>query len=228
MTTQDPNAAPWPPTETPSWLRDELAKIPAPTADMDAPEHDADPVKAAERKTVLTMPKSYRWATAEAPELIERVTDPRDSNGRPMPVAALIALAPTTSRMLITGPADAGKTSIACAMLREWSRVNRLPATFVHSFRIGMARIQAKAGTGEAEIVETAMRAPLVLIDDVGSENHTANNAMLDIVFERHAEDFPMWLTTGWTSQQIIARYGAGFLRRIVERALVVKVGREA
>ena len=226
MSDDNQNGA-WPPPNTPEWLASELVRMPAPTADMDAPELDVDPAKAAERKTVLTMPKSYRWSSATAPELVDRVTDPRDSNGRALPVAALIALAPQTPRMLITGPADAGKTSIACAMLREWSRMNRMPATFVHAFRIGMARIQTRAGTGEAEIVEAAMRTPLALIDDVGAENHTANNAMLDVVFERHAEDLPMWLTTGWTSQQIISRYGAGFLRRISERALIVKVGRE-
>lgn len=164
-----------------------------------------------------SVPRSYRWATFDAPELAQRTksTTPLERCRE----------AARHSRLLFHGPARSGKTSAACAMLREWVRVHEQDAIFVHAFRLGTARIQHRAGDGEAGIVERAMRSPLVLIDDVGSERDTANNAIVDVVFERHAEDLPTWITTGLDSKQLAARYGAGFLGRIVERATMLGFG---
>lgn len=217
----------WPPPDAPEWLRESLANVPAPTADMDPKVTEADEAKAIERKLVATLPKSYRWAARGVPELAQRVHDVRRGGAEPVTIDWLLDTAPKTSWLVLSGPASSGKTSLAVAMMREWSKARRQPADFVHAFRLGIARIQNKAGTGEADLVDRAMRAPLVLIDDVGSERDTANNAMLDVIFERHAEDLPTWVTTGLSGTQITNRYGAGFLRRITERATLLSVGRQ-
>lgn len=177
--------------------------------------------------TADSVPRSYRWARRSAPELAKRVGRLRLEDGSDTTVARVLDEARTLSGAVLTGPAGSGKTSLACAMLEEWVTANERAAVFEHGFRIGAARIQNKAGTGEAPIIDRAMRAWLLLIDDVGSERDTANNAMLDVVFERHAEEMPLWVTTGLTSSQLATRYGAGFLRRITERATLIRVGGE-
>jgi hypothetical protein len=45
-----------------------------------------------------------------------------------------------------------------------------------------------------------------------------------DVVFERHDAERPTWITTGFSSQQLADFYGDGFLRRILEGAMVVRL----
>jgi len=124
------------------------------------------------------------------------------------------------------GPSGSGKTTLAVAGLRarvevtraEWWRI--LPA-----FRLGNARIQHPAGKGEHPLVELALRAPFVLLDDIGQEVHTANNPIAEIIQERDAEDRPTWITTGLSRADLGNRYGGGVARRILERSKLVKLG---
>jgi hypothetical protein len=69
------------------------------------------------------------------------------------------------------------------------------------------------------------MRAPLVLLDDIGSERDFPTNPIPDVIFERHAQDLPTWATTGLTRDPLVARYGAGVVARLFERARVIHVG---
>jgi serine/threonine protein kinase len=48
------------------------------------------------------------------------------------------------------------------------------------------------------------------------------------LIFERHAQDKPLWVTTGLTRPQLAERYGAGIVRRIFERARIVALGAPA
>ena len=102
-------------------------------------------------------------------------------------------------------------------MLDRDGRYDVTTPVFTNAYRFGFARIQTKAGTGEAEIVESAMKARLLIIDDLGSERDTANNAVPDILFHRHEEDLPTWVTTGKTKKQIAEMYGGGIARRLFE-----------
>ena len=110
-------------------------------------------------------------------------------------------------------------------MLRRWVATTERKATFVHAYRLGLARIQHQAGSGEPDVVETAMRVPLLLLDDLGSERDHAMNAVPDVVFERDAENRPTWVTTGLTRDQLIQRYGLGVVARVFERATVIRLG---
>jgi DNA replication protein DnaC len=167
-----------------------------------------------------TIPDSYRWARFSAPELRQRV--PASA------LAAAVEYAWRHDRVCLMGASRAGKTSLAVAMLRRWvSHANR-PAAFVHAYRLGVARILHPAGHGEPDLVESAMRAPLVLIDDLGGERDHAHSALPDVLVERHAENRPTWVTTGLTREQLVKRYGQGIVARVFERATLIRVGADA
>lgn len=164
--------------------------------------------------SVASIPKRYGWANLAAPELVARVKS-RD------PVADVCRRVLAASRVIFAGPSGAGKTSLAIACLRE-----RAPhGLFVSALRLGTVRIQSAAGKGEAVLVEQAIAAPLLLIDEVGGEAKTATNAVRDVIFARHDADLPTWITTGMKGAQLAELYGDGCLRRLTEGAYVVQLG---
>ena len=162
-----------------------------------------------------TIPPAYQWARFGTSELTERVPK------------ASIALAEASSakpRVCLMGVSRAGKTSLGVAMLRHWVVRARRPAAFVHAYRLGVARIQHPAGHGEPEDVDRAMRLPLILLDDLGSERDHAFSAVPDVIFERDAQALPTWVTTGLTRDQLEKRYGLGVVARVFERAKLIHV----
>jgi DNA replication protein DnaC len=203
------------------WFRRNIGEMPPPVDGTDEP---ADAPEQEQRRAALsaletTIPASYRWARFSAPELRQRV---------PAAALAWAEEAWRHDRVCLMGASRAGKTSIAVAMLRCWvSHANR-PAAFVHAYRLGVARILHPAGHGEPELVECAMRTPLVLLDDLGGERDHAHSALPDLLVERHAENRPTWITTGMTREQLVKRYGQGIVARVFERATVIRVGVEA
>jgi DNA replication protein DnaC len=197
----------------PKWLTcgcgEQTSRVPC----WDCSRKQRDEQAAAEERASAeaTYPKRYAWARLGAPDLLVRVK----ASGDVESLARRILAAGT---VVIHGPGGAGKTSLAVACLRA-----RTPAgLFVPSWRLGTARIQSAAGRGEASLVEAAIAAPILLIDDVGREPKTANNALADVVFARHDEDLPTWITTGFDSDALGSFYGDGFVRRITEGALLV------
>ena len=200
------------------WFRRTFGEIPAPTADMDAP--DDVPLRDKRREALMalerTLPAAYAWARFSAPELAQRVTG-----------ADTIATARrlcTSARVCIMGPSQAGKTSLAVAMLRRRVWESAVLAAFVPAHRLGVARIQHAAGHGEPEIVTRAMTAPLALLDDLGCERDTATNPVPDVIFERHDANRPTWVTTGFTPEQLVKRYGTGAVRRLFAHANVIRL----
>jgi DNA replication protein DnaC len=164
-----------------------------------------------------SVPEVYKWARFDAPELAQRVGS-----------AAARAQGEgiwKQPKLVFTGAAGTGKTSLAVACLRQWAVQSGKTAMFIHAYALGIARLQHAAGHGEPEIVERAMRCPMVLVYDVGSEREMAGNALPDVIFVRHAEDRPLWVTTGLTRAQLVARYGTGIVRRLLERATLIQVG---
>jgi DNA replication protein DnaC len=129
------------------------------------------------------------------------------------------------AKLVFTGAAGAGKTSLAVACLRQSAAQSGKATVFVHAYALGIARLQHAAGHGEPAIVERAMQTPMVLLDDLGSEREMAGSAIPDVIFVRHAESRPLWVTTGFTRTQLVARYGTGIVRRLFERATLIQVG---
>lgn len=163
-----------------------------------------------------SIPSRFRWAQLGAPELQARVKTPHD-------VRVLASRLLGADRALLVGGSGAGKTSLACACLRERLDGGR----FVSALRLGVARAQAGLGGGEAATVEQAIAAPLLVIDDVGQEAKIATNAVRDVVFARHDEERPTWATTGLTVRMLAELYGDGFARRLSDGAVVLRLGEQ-
>ena len=204
------------------WFRRTFGPIPAPTAES-APEAPPDPTPLAtarlrRARDVLrrSVPPAYAWAHLDAPELSGRVY---------VPAIGIAKNAYLEPRVCLTGATRAGKTSLAVAMLRAWVEHQERVAMFIPAHRLGVARIQHPAGHGEAELVEKAIETPLVLLDDIGSERDFPTNPIADVIFERHAQDRPTWVTTGLPRSALVARYGAGVVARLFERSRVIHVG---
>jgi hypothetical protein len=174
------------------------------------------PIAARQCRSGAFNPSDLSVATLDAKELPDRVSVPAIGIGK---------TACFEPRVCLMGSTRAGKTSLAVAMLRAWVAKYERIALFVPAHRLGVARIQHAAGHGEAALVETAMQAPLVLLDDLGSERDFPTSPIADVIFERHAQGLPTWMTTGLTREPLVTRYGAGVVARLFERARVIHVG---
>lgn len=161
----------------------------------------------ADQLAEAALPRRFAWARVDAPELGGRV---RYQGDLKTAVRRILG----AGNVVFTGPSGSGKTSLAVACLRKRGR----DGMYVSAFKLGVARIQSAAGNGEAKLVERAMSVPWLLIDEVGAEPNTVNNAVPAVVFERYDQNLPTWFTTGLKSEELAARYGAGFVRRLLEQ----------
>jgi hypothetical protein len=213
-----PGRPPIDPGQAQQWFRETFGDMPAPTADMDASSDETPRERRREALATVerSLPEAYKWAKFDAPELVARV-------GPAVGPAVDNALW-RHPKLIFMGAASAGKTSLAVACLRRWVAETGRAARFFHAYQLGVARIQHTAGHGEPEIVDSAMKWPMVLVDDLGSEREMAGSAVPDVIFLRHAEDRPFWVTTGMTRPQLTDRYGTGIVRRLFERATVIQL----
>ena len=175
---------------------------PAPEADAEPPAHPS-------------IPKAFRWATVDAPELPRRVA---------LPDTIIDAEPPFALRpMLFCGPSGCGKTSLACALLRKWEALNPgRQGVFMSARRLGVARMQHGYFRGEAPEIARATSADLLLLDDLGTECNTSDNAVPHVIYARYNAGLPTWVTTGITASAVTQRYGEGITRRISEAGRVV------
>lgn len=190
----------------------------------------AEWAREAMKPTTDSVPPRFAWAIAASHELLmSRVKGP----------AALVAkgiTTPPSTNLLFTGPTGAGKTSLAVAMLAAWVRAEpsaRRGALFVEASWLSRARARHKLGQGEAELVERACEAPLLLLDDLGQEREDRDGCITDVVYKRSSLDLPTWVTCGLASgdlatfaDHLARRYDGGFVRRILESGKRVELGK--
>ncbi len=169
------------------------------------------------------VPKRFLWARPGAAEMASRCRPVRKDGTRATVEEAIRAIENHQGPVIVMGPPGSGKTSLAIAAMRSLYDKRVRLVRYVDAFALGLARIQHPAGSGEAPIVEAAMSANLLLVDDIGQERQTQNNAVPDVLLSRHADDLQTWITTGETMEQLAAKYGGGVARRIREGALVVR-----
>ena len=141
-------------------------------------------------------------------------------------------------RVVFTGAAGCGKTSLAVAMLRELyesaSKPDAKPALirraegamFASAYDLSKARARHPLGQGEAPLIDAAMRATTLVIDDLGSERDGFASAVTEVLYERHAECRTTWVTTWLDEAKARERYGDGISRRLFEGARRVRLGK--
>ena len=175
-----------------------------------------------DRLVAMRIPSRLRWATFGAPELPVRVKYPGAIE------QARAAAHAGIDRIVLQGRAGAGKSVLAVCILRQIAReVGRYcSAKFFDGYEIAVARTKSPLGA-EAEGVAQAIRAEVLVFDEVGSGKITAHDATPDVVFRRHAEQRPTIYTTPFSVDEIAEKYGDGICRRIFERATVIRVGPE-
>lgn len=163
-----------------------------------------------------SVPGRYAWARLDAPEMPLRVGA----------VALRAAVAsPVAEQLIFTGPSGSGKTSLAAALFRAAMRPSDASGLFALSWRLGACRATWPLGKGDPPALVAAMSARLLVLDDVGSEPPGATNPVAEVIFERHAEALPTWITTALTVETAAARYGEGIARRMFEGAAVLDCG---
>ena len=141
-------------------------------------------------------------------------------------------------RVVFTGAAGCGKTSLAVAMLRELyesaSKPDAKPALvrraegamFASAYDLSKARARHPLGQGEAPLIDSAIRATTLVIDDLGSERDGFASAVTEVLYERHAECRTTWVTTWLDEAKARERYGDGISRRLFEGARRVRLGK--
>ena len=157
------------------------------------------------------IPPVYRWASLDDPRLgrcgqIARFVDTaRD----------LVAAPVLPRRITLAGDAGDGKTLLGVAILRALSRRRLHSPMFVSSPDLAEARIQTRAGQGEAPLVIAATRAPLLLLDDLGMAAPTHRDANVSVIDDRFKTGATTIVTTGFTLDQLATKYGDGIARRV-------------
>jgi len=168
-------------------------------------------------ETIRAIPTHFRWASFDNPEMLLERVHPKsaveDARGHVRSLS-----------IVITGGSGSGKTSLACALLRQASADRNQPGKFVTAFDLAVARQQHPLGEGEAPTVEGAFEAPILIIDEIGSE-HGRNTATQEVIHHRHNWARATIYTTGFSAAELVQRYGDGILRRVFEGSSVIRLG---
>jgi DNA replication protein DnaC len=146
-------------------------------------------------------------------------------------------LAKERLRVVLVGASGFGKTTLACWMLQQvidgglagtreeltrarWAR-------FVDAPRLARAVREHPLGEGEAPLLESAHRASVLVLDDVGQELELRLNAnpVVDVIRERHARARTTWVTTFLAPEAFEKAYGSGTARRVFDEAAVISLG---
>jgi hypothetical protein len=196
------------------------------------PAQDLIPDDGWARMAFESIPAAYDAAALDADWLIALVGHPNIERAK---------ISTGARRVVFVGPPGAGKTTLAVAMFRAAVEAVRpaLPEgrrywmgrpaehRYVSSHQLAKARALHPLGEGEPPLIVEATRCPLLLIDELGGEDQRHASAVAEVIYDRHAEGLPTWITMGVGPKEVAARYGGGIARRVFEGATVFKLARK-
>lgn len=182
-------------------------------------------MSAAER----SIPPLFRWATLDAPEMRQLVLGYnelwRRLGGNSAAIAAFIWQAAHT--VVIRTPGRRGKTALACALMRHAVDAGAVAARFVDTRML-------KPPSDEPSEMRLALEAPLLVLDDVGSEASARGGddfrtsdrlqATAHVIARRLNREAKTILTTPLYREQMTRLYGDGIAGRCFERTPMINV----
>lgn len=175
------------------------------------------------QRTIANIPEQYQVAT------FETIENPALgwSNGI-IPLAKITEArqAVSSKSVILFGDSGAGKTSLACALLRAITKERDRVGRYVSSFAIAKARREQRWGAGEAEIVFLASTSPVVLLDELCAESGK-DTSVDEVIRERYDHALQTIYTCGFDPSEIGKKYGGGVARRVFEEATVIHLGEQ-
>lgn len=179
-----------------------VARIPAPSAEIEAAKSQARAdALAAHRKRVLAR------RTELQPRLHQKLL--ASLRVRHTPCA------------LFLGPTGCGKTSAA-----QWLRAG-ISGEWFNARELAGCERHHKLGEGSPPQLERACKAPVLYLDDLGTEDSRDIGVLQHVLERRYASSLATVTTTGLTKALLTERYGAATARRLVEQHVLRRDGTE-
>ncbi len=133
--------------------------------------------------------------------------------------------------LLLYGPPGTGKTHLAAAILRNVIKYKGQKGVFC-DFRNLLLSIKSTYDTNESEIeiIENVVKAPLLILDDVGAERNTewAKEKLNLIINYRYINNLPTIITTNLSFEGSLEQFSSKFdsrtESRIYEMCKILKV----
>jgi len=190
-----------------------------------APAYAPEP-RELEALAARRIPSGFSWARWENPELSERV------HGAGRKIRAAREVLESEHRIVLLGPAGAGKTAVACAYLAGRILAGAHRGAFVAERHLLEQYYRDARPMAWIDLATSA--APLVL-DDLGSVLAGAPKGSglaaqrIDIVSrllqDRYDQGLGHVITTSRDQDEVASTYGDGVARRVFEGAAVVRLG---
>lgn len=162
---------------------------------------------------MFRLPERFAWARLDAEDLPRRVKSDTA-------VARAIETC-DARRIVLFGLAESGKTSLGAAIAKSGSRGRDINAMYVDARELDLG---PKDRRGDSELVADAVRVPILLIDELGSEAGGDNSAVDDVIQKRHDRNNRQTIVVlHITPKDVGSRYSDGIVRRIFQGASVIR-----
>lgn len=199
----------------------EAPREPRPSDEERVARRKASALQSAIEQAVAKVPPAYAGAELDAAWLSELVGGAALTRAREAFLERAGAL---------VGPPGSGKSSLAAAIFKHAARQERETQRlywyrWISSHKLAKARAGQPLGEGEAPLVEAALDASFLVLDELGGEDPRYASAVAEVLYERYEQQRVTWVTTGVGPKEIATRYGGGIARRVFENAAVFKLG---